>query len=154
VLAATVLATKLSKFVPPLTAVIARLSVPASTYTSSLGAATATVALVAPLAIVIVAPPAKVTVTASVALLVSVAVYVICPPSDTVGVALKLTVVVSIVSVTVVLAATVLATNDSKLVPPLTAVIARLPFVAPSYTSSPTATVVVALVAPLAIVIV
>jgi len=51
-----------------------RVVVPASTYGSSLGAFTATVPLVAPLAIVIVSPVESVTVTADVAVLVSVAV--------------------------------------------------------------------------------
>jgi len=74
VVAAAVLRTRLSKVVPPETAVIDRLTVPASMYGSSLGAATATVPLVAPEAIVIVSPVDRVTVTADVALFVSVAV--------------------------------------------------------------------------------
>jgi len=74
VVAAAVLRTRLSNVVPPETAVIVRLVVPASRYGSSLGALTATVPLVAPLAMVIVSPVESVTVTADVAVLVSVAV--------------------------------------------------------------------------------
>jgi len=72
--AAVVLNARLSKVAPPLTAVMLRVVVPASTYGSSEGAATATVPLVAPLAMVIVSPVESVTVTADVEVLVSVAV--------------------------------------------------------------------------------
>jgi len=72
--AAVVLKARLSKVAPPLTAVMLRVVVPASTYGSSLGAFTATVPEVAPEAIVIVSPVDRVTVTADVAVLVSVAV--------------------------------------------------------------------------------
>jgi len=72
--AAVVLKARLSKVTPPLTAVMLRVVVPASTYGSSLGALTATVPELAPEAIVIVSPVESVTVTADVAVFVSVAV--------------------------------------------------------------------------------
>ena len=59
---------------PPVAAVIVADTLPASTYTSSLGAATLTVPLVAPAAMVIVAPLDSVTLTGVAAAFVSVAV--------------------------------------------------------------------------------
>ena len=64
----------LTPVVPPLIAVMLRVVVPASMYESSVGAATVRVPVVAPLAIVIVAPPVNVTVTAWVAAFVRLAV--------------------------------------------------------------------------------
>ena len=76
------------------------------------------------------------------------------PSSATVPVELRLTVVTSTSLVTVVVAAAVLNARLSNVVPPLTAVIARLVVPVPAYTSSPAATVAVPLVAPEAITIV
>ncbi len=59
---------------PPVALVIVRDTVPASTYTSSVGAAIDTVPLVAPAAMAIVCPLDSVTVTAVCAALLSVAV--------------------------------------------------------------------------------
>ena len=59
---------------PPVALVIVRDTLPASTYTSSLGAAIETLPVVAPAAIVIVSPLDSVTVTGVCAALVSVAV--------------------------------------------------------------------------------
>ena len=72
----------------------------------------------------------------------------------TVPVALRLTVVTSTSLVTVVVAAAVLNARLSNVVPPLTAVIARLVVPVPAYTSSPAATVAVPVVDPDAITIV
>ena len=59
---------------PPLAAVMVLLTVPASTYTSSLEAGRLTVPVVLPGLIIMVWPPLKVTVTAVLAGLLSVAV--------------------------------------------------------------------------------
>ena len=59
---------------PPVAAVIVADTVPASTYTSSLGAGTFAVPLVAPAAMLIVAPLDRVTLTGEAAAFVNVAV--------------------------------------------------------------------------------
>src|SRR5215831_9803277 len=73
VVAAAGLIARLSKL-PPLAAVMVADTLPASTYTSSLGAATLTLPLLAPAAMLIVAPLLSVTATAVCATLVSDAV--------------------------------------------------------------------------------
>ena len=73
VVAAAGYTTRLSKL-PPVAVVIVADTEPASMYTSSLGAVTETVPVVAPLAIVIVAPFDNVTVTAPWVALVRLAV--------------------------------------------------------------------------------
>ena len=73
VVAAAGFTTRDSKLPPVAVAIVAETE-PASMYTSSLGAATETVPVVAPLAIVITAPFDKVTVTAPCAALVRLAV--------------------------------------------------------------------------------
>ena len=72
--AAVVLNARLSKVVPPATEAMLCDTVLASMYASSVGAATVAVPVVWPEAIVIVAPPLRVTVTAFVAAFVSDAV--------------------------------------------------------------------------------
>ena len=73
VVAAAGLIVRFSKL-PPVAETIERDTLPASTYTSSLGAATVAVPVVAPAAMVIVVPPVIVTVTALCAAALSVAV--------------------------------------------------------------------------------
>ena len=73
VVAAAGLIVRFSKL-PPVADTMVRDTLPASTYTSSLGAGTLSVPLVAPAAMVIVVPPVIVTVTALCAALLSVAV--------------------------------------------------------------------------------
>ena len=74
VVTAGVLSTARLSKLPPVADTMLRDTLPASTYTSSLGAGTLTLPLVAPAAMVIVAPPFSVTVTVLWAALVSVAV--------------------------------------------------------------------------------
>ena len=73
VVAAAGLTARFSKLPPAALEIVAD-TLPASTYTSSPGAATLTVPVVAPAAIVIVAPLLRLTVTAVCAALVNVAV--------------------------------------------------------------------------------
>ena len=152
VVAAAGLTTSVSK-PPPMALAIVADTLPASTIASSPGAGTLTLPLLAPAAMVIVAPLLSVTVTADCAALVSDAVYVIWPPSATLGVADSDTVVVSSVSLTDVTAAAGFTSSASKLPPDALAIVAdTLP--ASTYTSSPgAATFTLPLVAPAAIVI-
>src|SRR5512138_1755506 len=120
---------------PPTAETIVVDTLPASRYTSSLGAATLTVPLLAPAAMAIVAPLLNVTVTAVCAVLVNDAVYTIVPPSATLGVALSDTIVVSIVSLTPVVAGVGSTTRFSK-PPPVALLIVADTLPASRYTSS------------------
>ena len=153
VVAAAGLIARFSKL-PPVALEIVADTLPASTYTSSPGAGTLALPLLAPAAIVIVAPLLSVTVTAVCAGLFSDAVYVMLPPSATLAEAVRLTVVVAMVSVIAVVAAAGLIARLSKL-PPVALLIVADTLPASTYTSSPGAgTLTVPELAPAAMLIV
>ena len=136
VVAAVALATRLSKF-PPVAVAIVRVTFTGVPAYTSFGTATVVEPLEAPPAIVIVAPLSSVTVTGwpASAGLFKLAVYVIVPLSATLALAVRLTVVVSTSSATLVNTVPVVATFSKF--PPVFPVIDTLRFCAPCrYASS------------------
>src|SRR5512134_2709099 len=152
VVAAAGLTTSDSKL-PPEAALIVAETLPASMYTSSLGAAILTVPLLVPAAMTIVAPLLRLTVTAVCATLVNDAVYVIAPPSATAGLAVSETVVVSIVSLIAVVAAVGSIASCSKLPPDVLEIVAETLPASMNTSSLGAATLTLPMLAPAAIVI-